>query len=129
MAHRSDASDGKGTVIGPRAYTPQSPSARSDTDTMKDGVYITIMATFDGQVVESCCVAELNLEYGVRVLGFASTPNDVAAANNCTHVMMVPMEPRKVGGSSIMFKFFARGPTEVAFGLDCQSVPILRELC
>jgi hypothetical protein len=73
MTMKSNASDGAGSDTGPSALTPQNPNASSAIDTMNDGVYITIIATRDGQVeVEESSFAELNLEYGVLVLGFAS---------------------------------------------------------
>jgi hypothetical protein len=72
MTMKSNASDGAGTDSGPRAVTPD-PNTRNVIDTMNDGVYITIIATRDGQVEEEeSSFAELNLEYGVLVLGFAS---------------------------------------------------------
>jgi hypothetical protein len=103
MAENSAAKDGKGTAIGPIASAPESPSARNATDVMNGGVYITIMATLDGQVEESF-LAVLNLEYFARVLGLDSTPKDVIAVMIWMTAMIFPIDPEKVGGK-IMFEY------------------------
>ena len=102
MAENSAAKDGAGTVIGPIASAPQSPSARSTTDVMNGGVYITIMATLDDQVEESFLVV-LNLEYFVRVVGFDCNPKFLIAMMIWMTAMIFQIDPEKVVGKMFIY--------------------------